>query len=330
MLPRTTVDHPPPEVPSAPGFREMFAPGRLSLGLFFAIESYHGDVPTMEGQIELAQAAERHGFAALWVRDVPLRDLTFGDVGQIYDPWVWLGYVVAHTQRIGLATGAVVFPLRHPLDLAKAAASVDNLSGGRLVLGAASGDRPVEFPAFGRDFRQRGELFTESLRVFREALEQNFPTISSPFGRMQNVDLIPKPLFGHIPIAVTGYSQQSIEWIAANADAWISYPRDPQDQAQIVRSWRTAVRQCHAGIFKPFGQSLYIDLTDDPRLTPRRIHLGYRLGRVALIDILGHLQEAGVNHVVLNLKYAQRPASDIVDELGREVVPHFAAHSVAA
>jgi luciferase-type oxidoreductase len=313
--------------PRAPGFQRMFAPDKLTLGLFFAIESYPGDTPTMEGQVELARAAEDGGFAALWVRDVPLRDPTFGDVGQIYDPWTWLGYVTAATRSIALATGAIVVPLRHPLDLAKAAASIDNLSGGRLVLGVASGDRPVEFPAYGRVFEQRGALFREALEYMRRALEESFPTIESPFGTLRGADLIPKPRYGHIPIGVTGNSQQSIEWIAANSDAWIMYPRQPELQGRVIASWQAAVRQ-HAGVeWKPFAQSLYIDLARDPDETPRPIHLGFRSGRHALVEFLHTLQSLGVNHVILNLKYGQRPAADVVDELAREVVPRFAPHT---
>ncbi len=316
--------------PRAPGFRRLFERDRLTLGLFFAIESYPGDIPTMEGQLELAQAAEEHGFAGLWVRDVPLRDPTFGDVGQIYDPWVWLGQVSAVTSRIALATGAIVVPLRHPLDLAKAAASVDELSDGRFVFGAASGDRPVEFPAYGRDFERRGELFAEALRYMRQALEQQFPRIESPFGVLHGADLLPKPRYGHIPVAVTGSSRQSIEWIAANADAWVMYPRNPQLQAQVIDGWRKAVQQFAGVEFKPFAQSLYIDLTEDPGAQPRPIHLGFRLGRDALVEVLELLRRIGVNHVALNLKYGRRPAAEVVDELGREVVPRFAAHASAS
>ena len=113
----------------------MFAPSRLTLGVFFPIEAFAGDRPTMREQIPLARRAEELGFAALWFRDVPLRDPSFGDVGQVFDPWVYLGYVAGQTKDIALATGAIVLPLRHPLHTAKAAASVDQLSGGRLLLG---------------------------------------------------------------------------------------------------------------------------------------------------------------------------------------------------
>lgn len=76
----------------------------------------------MQNQIVLAQQAERLGFAALWARNVPLNDPSFGDLGQIYDPFVWLPTISAHTSNIALATGAIILPLHHPIDVAKAAA----------------------------------------------------------------------------------------------------------------------------------------------------------------------------------------------------------------
>lgn len=62
-------------------FRRMFSKNRMTIGVFFPIEAFEGDVPAMSGQERLAQQAEKLGFSALWTRDVPLRDPTFGDVG---------------------------------------------------------------------------------------------------------------------------------------------------------------------------------------------------------------------------------------------------------
>src|SRR5262245_40207791 len=76
---------------SNPGFRRMFRPGRLTLGLMFPVEAFAGDAPSMVGQAALAERADAAGFAALWIRDVPLRVPSFGDTGQVFDPWVWLG-----------------------------------------------------------------------------------------------------------------------------------------------------------------------------------------------------------------------------------------------
>lgn len=301
----------------------MFAPGRLTLGVFFAIESYKGDTPLMQHQGELARRAEQLGFSALWFRDVPLRDPSFGDVGQIYDPWVYLGYIAAQTSRIALATGSIIVPIRHPLHIAKAAASVDKLSGGRLVLGIASGDRPSEYPAFGIDFATRGERLRETLRYVLEALNNSFPVIESPLGRMDGVDLVPKPHDGRIPVLVTGNSQQDLTWIAKNADGWIYYPRSLSRQELAITEWRELTQRYCPETFKPFAQSLYIDLTTDRDAAPEPIHLGFRLGRNRLIEFLQALHKIGVNHVVLNLKYGSRPASDVLEEIGEEVLPLF-------
>src|SRR5229473_3042091 len=75
------------------GYRRTFKSGHLTLGVMFPIEAFSGDTPSMSSQVELAQFAEQAGFASLGFRDVPLRDPTFGDVGQIYDPWVYMAYI---------------------------------------------------------------------------------------------------------------------------------------------------------------------------------------------------------------------------------------------
>jgi len=306
-----------------PGFRRMFERDRLTLGLFYPIESYARDEPSMRDQERLSQRAEALGFAALWSRDVPLRDPNFGDLGQVYDPWVWLGWIAAHTSEIALATGAIVLPVRHPLHVAKAAASIDRLSGGRFVMGVASGDRPIESPAFGVDPDIRAERFREDMTLIRLVLTREFPNYSSSQGSMSGtVDLVPKPI-GALPILVTGSSRQPIEWIARNADGWITYPRSLSMQQEVAAKWRAAVDAAEPGAFKPFSQSLYIDLARDPASAPKAIHLGYRCGREFLLRFLETLRGIGVHHVILNLKYGQRPAGEVIEEIGREIVPRL-------
>lgn len=310
-----------------PGYKRTFQPGHMTLGLFFPIEAFEGDIPRMQNQVQLARQAEDAGFAALWVRDVPLRDPSFGDVGQIFDPWVYLGYITGQTTNIALGTGAIVVPIRHPLHLAKAAASIDQLSGGRLLLGVATGDRPVEFPAFGVDADSRGEQFREYLDVYRQALGQSFKPVTWSKGVLSGADLVPKPLASEIPLLITGSSRQSVEWIATNSHGWITYPRRVDIQQRFVESWQEAVRTaCGPDVFKPFSQSLFIDLLDDPVAIPQPIHLGFRLGRNALINLLKMHKAIGVNHIMLNLKYGRREAGDVIAELAEHVMPHFPHH----
>ncbi|ATY34856.1 LLM class oxidoreductase [Sphingomonas psychrotolerans] len=306
------------------GYASMFAPEKLSIGVYFPIEAFDGPEPAMLDQIQLAQQAERLGFSALWARDVPLNDPNFGDLGQLYDPFVWLATIAARTSSIALATGAVILPLHHPIDVAKAAASLDDLSGGRFVFGVASGDRPVEYPAYGRDPDLRGELFRDAFDYTEALLTKRFPFhASTHYGQLAGGgDLVPKPLSPRLPTLITGQSQQSLEWIAQRSDGWLTYPRDVVKQAQVASNWRDALERAGVG-FKPIAQSLYVDLAEDPDAPPSPIHLGYRLGRRRLVDLFGDLRSIGVNHVALNLKFSRRPVADVLEEIGSEVVPHF-------
>lgn len=155
------------------GYDAAFRPGRLSLGLVVPLENYaHGAVPRMTDHVARVQLAEELGFSAVWLRDVPFNVPSFGDAGQTYDPFVYLGYLAAHTQRIALGVASIVLPLRHPAHVAKAAASVDQLSGGRLIMGVASGDRPDEYPAMNLPFSDRGERFRESFEYIQRLAER--------------------------------------------------------------------------------------------------------------------------------------------------------------
>ncbi|MFJ7975812.1 LLM class oxidoreductase [Peribacillus sp. NPDC096379] len=306
------------------GYSYMFKENNLTLGLFFPIESYQGSIPVMnlEQQMTLAIKAEEAGFASLFVRDVPLHDPTFGDVGQIYDPWVFLGFLAAHTKQIALGTGSIVTTLRHPLHAVKAAASVDRISRNRIVLGIATGDRPIEFSAFSVEREQRSQLFQESLHVMRQIWQEEFPAIHSANVSLQYGDLLPKPELKDIPVLVTGHSSQTPGWIAQHSDGWFYYPRNLEFQAKLINEWRTLTNE-----FKPFAQSLYIDLSDNPNEDPTPIHLGFRTGHKYLISYLNTLKDIGVNHVAFNLKYGKRPVEEVIQELGEEVLPNFPALS---
>ena len=140
---------------------------------------------------------------------------------------------------------------------------------------------------------------------------------------MRGADLIPKPTTQVIPMFVTGNSRQSLDWIARESVGWINYPRIPNMQRMIVEDWRQEVMKQCGPVYKPFTQSLYIDLDETPSTPPTRIHLGFKLGRYHLRFLLESLEEIGVDHVILNLKYGKRPAADVIEELGTHIVPQF-------
>lgn len=308
------------------GFARTFKENKLTLGLTFPMDQvadYRMPMAIAE-QIKLAKQAEDAGFAALYVRDSPLFDPNFGDAGVKHDPFQLLAYVSAHTSKIALGTASVITTLRHPLHLAKSAASLDDLSNQRLLLGVATGDRPIEFPAFKVNRDQRDELFRESVDVMKTIWKESFPTIQSERVGLEAGDVIPKPPLSNIPILGTGYSGQTIEWLAENTDGWMFYAQEANRQQELIKLWRQATTE-----FKPFIQPLTIHLSEKPNASPRPIPIkvGFTSGHQFLIDYLYALQDIGVNHVVLAIRNEDRPITEVIQELQEFVVPHFSAHS---
>ncbi|MFL9897989.1 LLM class oxidoreductase [Paraburkholderia fungorum] len=311
------------------GYSRVFAPNHLTLGFILPLETYpDGPSPTMKEHAKVTRLADELGFGALWARDVPTYDPAFGDVGQVFDPFTYLAFLAANTSRIALGTGSAVITLRHPLLLAKQAASVDRLSDGRLLLGIASGDRAVEYPAFGigDDFESRGDRFREAFDMFRTATEVDFPSGRFPrFGELTGgVDTIPKPMVRKIPTFVTGRSRQELEWIAKHADGWFFYNVGMERVKLITQSWNDAVSRVNGdGVFKPFFEGLFLQLEENPNYPLTPIPAGLRVGRNGLIFYLETLQRAGVNHVAFNPKPSRRPFIEILHELAEHVLPHF-------
>ncbi len=314
-----------------PGYSRMFAADQLTLGIFLPLRFYEGDMSVLVGQTDLVSEIDRYGFAAIWVRDVPLFDPYFGDAGQVFDPFTYLAYLAARTRRISLATGSAIFSLRHPIDLAKAASTIDQLSGGRLVMGIASGDRPVEFPAYGLEHSERGEHFAEAVSYFRQLLQKEEKTITSTLGHLSGAQLLPKPATGNIPLLVTGSSRQSMQWLGEHADGWLTYPHStqniegPRRLAQKISAWRSHIPDQG---FRPHVTNEWIDLHEDPNFARKELRGGYVLqtGRNGLIDLLSEWRDAGVNHAAIGIHLAQRPAHEIIQELGEEVLPLFPSH----
>ncbi|WP_424986291.1 TIGR03571 family LLM class oxidoreductase [Microbulbifer sp. S227A] len=302
-------------------YNAVFKPDRLSIGLVVPLESYpQSAVPAMARHLELARMADELGFAALWLRDVPFNVPSFGDAGQVYDPFVYLGTLAATTRNIALGVASIVLPLRHPAHVAKAAASADALSGGRLLLGVASGDRPEEYPALNMTFPDRGDRFRDSVDYIR-AMAGERPEFQNARGRVGNgMDMLPKPVGGQIPLLITGGSRQTPDWVARNGDGWMTYPRDAAAQGRVVSEYRQRVAAAGQGD-KPVMQSLYVDLVADAAAAPRPIHLGFQSGTDFLRGYLNDIVTLGVNHVALNLRFNGADMETTLNRLARDVLP---------
>ena len=182
-----------------------------------------GDLLDAGPVAELAQAAERAGWDGFAFTEHPAPTDRWLAAGghQTLDPFVALGAVAAVTTRLRLLTYLAVLPYRNPLMLAKAAATVDKLSGGRFVLGAGAGYLKAEFFAVGADFDARNERFDEALDVL--ALHWR----GEPFsyrGRdfeARDVVALPRPVQQPIPIWIGGNANLTLQRVASRAQGWM-------------------------------------------------------------------------------------------------------------
>lgn len=317
-------DHTPSQFPQINrGFDATFQTGRLSLGLVVPIAQYgHSPVPDMADHLARVKLAETLGFKAVWLRDVPFNVPSFGDAGQMFDPFTYLGFLAARTTDIALGVSSIILPLRHPAHVAKAAATADVLSGGRLILGVASGDRPEEYPAMNADFDGRGQAFRDSLAYIR-AMGETSPQIANGFGAVEPpVNMLPKPAGAKLPLLITGSSRQSPDWIAQNGDGWMTYPRAGLAQDRVLRDWRDRLARLRQPP-KPVLQPLYVDLATDPDEPPSPIHLGLRSGHRPLLRYLKQLRDIGVNHVALNLRFSTGAVQHTLEQLAEHILPGF-------
>ncbi len=308
-------------------YRQTLLAGRLTLGLMTPVARANGAMADPEAERDIAALADRLGFAALWTRDVPVMVPQGDEISVLDEPFAWLTMLAGATRRIALGTAAAVLPLRHPLHVAKSALSVNRLSGERFIFGLGSGDREAEFAIFRQDIALRGDAFRERWSLVRSALSPDAAGRAALREATGGHDLMAPPA-ERIGMLVVGSARQSLQWTAAHADGWATYHRDEARQQGRIGLWQTALRERAGGEAKPFIQSLQLDLLDDADAPAEPIELGLRAGRHALIDYLDRMEDAGVAHVLLNLaRSSRRPAQDVVDELGREVLPRLQGHA---
>ena len=169
-----------------------------------------------------AEQAEALGFDDVWVSEhiiVP-KDAAYPPSPSFYDPVLTLTWAAAFTQRVRLGTSVLVLPMRHPLPLAKELATLQNLSRGRLILGAGVGWMEAEFAALGAPFHERGRRMDEGIALMRAVWTEDpisFPTRWIP-AVVNEMRMLPQPM-APIPIWIGGSSEPALKR-ALRLDGW--------------------------------------------------------------------------------------------------------------
>lgn len=245
-----------------------------------------------------AAAAEEAGADDIWVSDHLI--LPVGSTrppASFHDPLTVLTWAAAATRRVGLGTSVLVAPYRHPVALAKSLASLDALSGGRVIAGLASGWMEGEFAALGVPFHERGSRTDEAVAVCR-ALWSGETSVRTRRVRVDGMRLLPAPArAGGPPIWIGGNTEAGIRRAARAGDAWHTTISDPGRLAPLLRVLDGALEsegRARGGAF-----TLSVRVRAD-------------VGRVA--HLAPRLAALGVDHLLVD-----PPAFHSVEAFGREV-----------
>ena len=196
--------------------------------------------------VELAVRAEELGFDSVWVHDHVFNvGHVFDRIGgkPYYEPLTLLSFVAARTRRVRLGTSVLVLPYHNPVRLAKAAATLDVLSGGRLVMGVGVGLIEKEIRAMGSPYAERGAFTDEAIAVMRALWTQDEPKFDGKFSRFDGMKFSPKPLQKQsIPIVIGGVSRHAIRRAARLGDGWQPLGLAPDALGQGMADLREAAR----------------------------------------------------------------------------------------
>jgi probable F420-dependent oxidoreductase len=259
-----------------------------------------GSMSRPDALVEAAQAAQAAGFDSVWAGEhivlpdpqVPPSPMQPQDPA--LDSLLALSWAAAHTTTIRLATGIVIVPQRNPVVLAKQVATLDVLSGGRVILGVGAGYLEPEFRAVGANFAERGAVTDEYLDAMRALWYDEHPAYHGRFADFAGIDAYPRPVQQPIPLIVGGHSGPAYRRAVARAHGWYGYWLTPEQ-----------VKTSLAGLAAAGGQvqrpaelgELEISVTPRRRMSP------------ALAE---EFAQAGVHRLVLlALPVADGPAQTI-------------------
>ena len=202
---------------------------------------------------DVAVAADRLGYDVVWTAEhliFPSAIRTaypyggrapFDVTDPVLDVASTLTYVAALTERVRLGSSVVVLPYHHPIALAKALATVDVLSNGRLLLGIAGGWLREEFDLLGVPFRERGARTDEYLALIKRLWTEERVSFHGRFFSLDDAAFFPKPVQRpHPPIWVGGDSAAALQRVARSGDGWLAVPRDLEHLTAGIRTIRQA------------------------------------------------------------------------------------------
>jgi probable F420-dependent oxidoreductase len=274
--------------------------------------------------VALGQQAEELGFDSIWTMD-HLLNIGFVrerlDNKPYYHPMGILSFLAAKTSRVTLGTSVMVLPYHNPIELAKYSATLDQLSGGRFILGVGAGGTREESDALGLDFHRRGAIANEMMRVMRELWTSDMPAFSGADWSFDNLRFSPKPVQRPLPMWVGGASPGAMKRAAILGDGW--HPNGP-----LPENYRAAAEQIKA-MAAAAGRDpdqIVLSVRANIRLNPAAGAPPSRFDGSSqdIVDAIGEYARVGVEHVLLAPDSGDvRRLRDKTEQIARDVIPSF-------
>lgn len=213
----------------------------------------------------VARAAEEAGFESFWGGEhliLPDPAVRFPPDRVIVDLIATVAFAAAHTRKLRFGTGIILLPQRNPLVLAKEIASVDVLSGGRLILGLGIGSIEQEFRALGIPYERRGRRAEEALAAMQAVWTMEKPEYHGQYFSFSGIRAEPRPLQKpHPEIVWGGRTPEAFSRTARLGSGWFGYDLNLEETAQMIEGLRKACERHH----RPLGE---IEISITPKAAP--------------------------------------------------------------
>ena len=274
--------------------------------------------------------AEQLGFDSVWVMDHLFNNGYVGERLQnkpYYHPMATLSHLSATTQRVLLGTSVLVLPYHNPVELAKYAASLDQMSEGRVVLGVGVGAMTEEFQALGISMRERGSLTNECIAIMKELWTNDEASYHSRRWNFDEIKFSPKPLQKpHIPLWIGGSSPGALKRVATLGDGWHPSGVSPEEFSMGLREIHDLTRAAGRDP-ESLSMSMRVEVEVSPGPSSDRAASRSRLSGGDTGEMIAGIeayQTAGVEHIVLALNSGDvDKLKATMENIARSVLPHF-------
>ena len=296
----------------------------------------YGSSPIHLAIAEAATAAAALGYEGVWANDYVVKPAAARrgtlEGGQVVEPLVTLASLVHLVPRLTLGTNVLVLPQRHPVLVAKQAAALHLLSGGRLVLGVGIGHRAAEFALLGADFAHRAAATDEAIEVLQLLWREPVARYEGRFHRLDEATMEPRPPGGGPPIWVGGDSPAAIRRTARYGSGWLPMLADLDAFRAGVATLRelTRARRCPT-----IGHTFYVRFPrpDEPaavRSTTPWMPAPFAGSPDAVVEHLEGYRRAGLEYAIC--AFASEDLDDLLRQMrlfAERVAPRFAADGEA-